>query len=422
MRAGLASGTTYSAAFVLPPHAIPSRLPINQVPVGDNLLDRLSTVNYDPFALYPEFIRNRNVACIGDVGNGKSALTKTLLERMLLLPERIEGGLRRRRAVIVDLKGEYKRLTEMLGCTPAVLGHGECINPLDERLDAQQQLAVLESFLRLLLNRNLTSFELECVSGAYDQARADWDRSRPFVLEDVRQAFMHLSDRFVAETLHTRGEVDHAASELAFALKRVISGSLRGMFDGPTTSSLDWSGQVVDIVIHPDYRGGERKLVYQLLVVCVTVWLDRAWQAVSPHDRVDFFVADEVWDFVKVRQFAEQLQDATKLGRSRGLCVLIAFHGPTDFESAGDHGEAQVKMAERLLKDIDTFFLFRMSADDARLLQGICKLTDEDIDTIENLEPHQFLLVLGSGSSRRRFYVAHRITETEKLIVDTDRL
>jgi hypothetical protein len=158
------------------------------------------------------------------------------------------------------------------------------------------------------------------------------------------------------------------------------------------------------------------------MVVCVAVWLDQAWQAIDPAERVDFFVCDEVWDLVKVRQFAQQLQESTKLGRSRGLCVLIAFHGPTDFRSAGNVGEAQVEMAERLLKDMDTFFLFRMSEDDAKLLRGIVKLTDEDIETIENLEPHQFLVVLGSGSSRRRFLVLHRINEAERLMVDTDRL
>jgi type IV secretory pathway VirB4 component len=411
------------------------------VPIGDDLLNRLATLNYDPFELYPAFIRNRNLAFIGDVGNGKSALMKTFLERMLLLPERVGADAdtsprvtRKRRAVIIDRKGEYKRLTTQFECQPVVLGHGECINPFDGRLTEQQQLAVLESFLRLLLDRSLAPFELKCVEAAYDEARRAWKlsltrlpppgqaRQEHFLLSHVRHALMHLSDEFVADSLHTRHEVDHAASELAFTLDQLLTGSQRGMFDGPTTAALDWRGQVVDIVVHPDYLTGNRHLVYQLMVVCVAVWLDQAWQAIDPAERVDFFVCDEVWDLVKVRQFAEQLQDSTKLGRSRGLCVLIAFHGPTDFRSAGNQGDAQVEMAERLLKDMDSFFLFRMSEDDARLLRGIVKLTDEDIETIENLEPHHYLLVLGSGSSRRRFLVLHRINEMEKLMVDTDRL
>jgi type IV secretory pathway VirB4 component len=440
-RAGLTSATTYSASLILPPHSVPLTLPCRQVPIGDNLLNRLETVNYDPFALYPEFIRNRNLAFIGDVGNGKSASMKTFLERMLLLPERLghdaETGhpiTRRRRAVIIDRKGEYKRLAEQFDCQPAVLGHGKCINPFDARLSEQQQLAVLESFLRLLLDRVLTPFEVKCLEGAYNHARQRWTaalreppppgqtRREHFLLVDVRHALMQLPEDFVRDSLHSRLEVDHTASELAFALDQLLTGSQRGMFDGPTTDALDWRGQVVDIVVHPDYLTGNRHLIYQLMVVCVAVWLDQAWQAVDANERVDFFVCDEVWDHVKVRQFAEQLQECTKLGRSRGLCVLIAFHGPTDFRSAGDHGQAQVEMAERLLKDIDSFFLFRMSEDDALLLRGIVRLTDDDIETIQTMEPHQFLLVLGSGSSRRRFLVLHRITEAEREMVDTDRL
>jgi hypothetical protein len=420
MTAGLAAGTTYSASLILPPHAIPPGLPCRQVPIGDNLLNHLSTVYLDPFALHPDFIRNRNMAFIGDIGNGKSASMKTFLERMLLLPERVGDTTRLRRAVIIDRKGEYERLADLFGCPPAVLGHGECVNPFDDRLSEQQQLAVLEGFLSLLLDRLLSPFELKCVGGAYRDARAA-HTDGPFLLGDVCHALMRLSDGFVAASLHTRQEVDHTASELSFALEQLVTGSLRGMFDGPTTPALDWRGQVLDIVVHPDYRTGNEHLIYQLLVGCVSVLLDQAWQNVDPAGRVDFLVCDEAWDFVKVRQFAALLQNGTKLGRSLGLCVLLAFHGPSDFRSAGNAGEAQVAMAERLLEDVDTFFLFHMKERDARLLQGVAKLTDEDVETIQNLEPHHFLLVLGSGSSRRRFLVVHRINDFERRMVDTDR-
>src|SRR4051812_18651224 len=101
-KAGRTAGTTYSASFVLPPQAVPSRLPCRQVPIGDNLLNHRETVPYAPFALSPHFTRTRTRAFIGDVGNGKSASMKTFLERMLLLPEPLATGTRRRRAVIID--------------------------------------------------------------------------------------------------------------------------------------------------------------------------------------------------------------------------------------------------------------------------------------------------------------------------------
>lgn len=414
-------GTTATAALVLPPHAVAARLPIRSVPVGDNLLARLETVFWDPHALYKVLLRSLNVAVIGDVGHGKSGVMKTTLRRLLTLPVRNDdGSLRRRRAVFVDLKGEYRRLTEGMRCTPVVLGHGVCMNPCDPALSSQQQLAVLESFLRLLLDRGLTSFEKECLAGAYDQAVSNAEIGKPLVLDDVRHALMHLPDEFVGESLHTRVEVDHTASELAFALKQLITGSLRGMFNGPTTATLDWSAQAIDIIVHPEYRTANRELVYQLLVVLVAVWLDRAWQHVDADRRIDYFVIDEAWDAAKVRQFAELLQDATKLGRSRGLAVFMAFHGPSDVESAGNAGEAQVQIAKRALKEMGTYFLFHMNREDAEILAETIKLDEVDVEVITELEPHQFLLVVGSGTARRRFLVRHQITEEELAMVDTD--
>ncbi len=427
MPAGVASGTTADAAFIFPPHAVSARQRIRTVPVGSDLLSRMETVYWNPFALYDlEELHSLNACYMGDVGHGKSGVIKTTVRRLLILPQRLDDGtIRNRRGVAVDLKGEYQRLTESLGCTPVVLGHDVCLNPLDPRLTPQQHLALLESFLRLLMDRRLSGFEKEIVAEAYDQARANTDT---LVLEDVRHALMHLPAEFVDESLHTRAEVDHAASEMAFALKQLIRGSLRGMFDGPTTDTLNWSGRMVDIVVHPDYRTSHRELVYQLLVVLVAVWLDRAWK--DPHQRIDFFVIDEAWDATKVRQFAELLQDATKLGRSRGLSVLTAFHGPTDADSAGDVGEVQRDIARRLLKEMGSYFLFHMSVEDAEVLRGILKLSDDDVDLITELEAHQFLLVMGSGRKRRRFFVRHQITGLptqpggpltgEALMVDTD--
>jgi hypothetical protein len=328
-RAGNTAGTTYSASFVLPPHAIPSRLPINQVPVGDNLLNHLDTVCYDPFALYnmtPRRLSNYNVAFVGDVGHGKSASMKTFLERMLILPERLpDGTTRKRRAVILDRKGEYRLLAELFGCTPAVLGHGQRINPFDPRLTPQQHLAILENFLRLLFGRELDPLERKVAQVAYDIAA-------PTELADLHAALAHLPETVAADTLRTRAEVDRAAGDVMLALERLTAGSLRGMFDGPTTTALDWQGQVADVVIHPDYLvGSHRHLVYQLLVAVVSIWLDQSWQETHAERRVDFLVVDEAWDVVAARQGAEMMQDATKLGRSRVLCVLVAFHGPSDF-------------------------------------------------------------------------------------------
>lgn len=426
---GRTRGTADSASFVMPAFAVGAAPTYRQVPVG---IDRFSgeTVYLDPFRLYHHGLESLNVAFIGAVGNGKSSLMKTFLERMLRVRERLtDGTYRKRRAVIIDRKivkgrGEYHRLAEVFDCHPLTLGHGQCLNPLDERLTDQQQLSVLEGFLLLLLGRPLTSLERKCARGAYAQARRDWrlllvgpDGTRPFLLADVHGALMHLASDFIESTLHPASEVKKAAAELAFALEDLMDGgSLRGLFDGPTTA-IDWTGQVIDVTIHPDYLVSNRQLVYDLLTTCLAVWLDRAWQSVDPAERVDFFVVDEAWDAQKARHFAEALQDATKLGRSRGLCAMLALHGASDVRSAGD----QEEIATRALEEVETYCLFRQSAKDANLLREVAGLTDDDVKLLESLDPHCFLLVVGSGLARRRFLVDHVITDDERTMVDSDR-
>jgi hypothetical protein len=421
-RASLTAGTNHTAAILLPPYTIPSRLPCDQVPIGCNLLNRRETVNLDMFQLYADgFIHNRNLCFVGDVGHGKSSTMKTLLERMLIPTELLPDGTERlRRAVIIDRKGEYRPLAELFDCQPVVVGHGQCLNPFDDRLDPQQQLGVLESALELLGRGPLDRVERKAATVAYQQA-VDNHSEGPLLLADVRYALAHLNDESLAKLDPLpHDEVKRCAILLAFALDELLDGSLRGLFDGPTTAALDWAGQVVVVQVHPDYVVAKRELVYQLLVAVVAVWLDRAWQTPDPHRWVDFFVVDEAWDYVKVRQFAALLQDTTKLGRTLRLCVMVSFQGASDVDSSGNVGDVQRDMAKRLLKDVGGFFLFHQSREDAELLRGVAQLTDDDIRTVTNLEAHTYMLVVGSGAARRRLYVEHRLHPDEVALVDSD--
>ncbi len=421
-RASMTQGTTYTAAVLLPPAGVSQPLPCHQVPIGVNLLNLRQTVYFDPFILYDNHtITNRNMAFVGHVGHGKSATIKTTLERMLILPEELDDGTHRlRRAVIIDRKPEYGLLAELFGCQPVVVGHGHCLNPFDPRLTPQQLLGVFGSILELLRGRPLDDAEGKAAALAYRQAAASGE---PLTLALVHDALARLAPESLTKIdAAVRDEVKRAGIFLSFKLDKLIDGALAGLFDGPTTPALDWAGQVVDVQVHPDYLVSERELVYQLLVAVVAVWLDQAWQTPDPHRRVDFLVADEAWDYVKVRQFAALLQDSTKLGRSHRLSVIVSFQGASDADSAGDVGQAQRDMARRLLKDIGVFFLFGQSPEDAELLRGVAQLTDDDITNITNLEPHTFLLVLGTGDRRRRCYVGHRINELEATLVNSENL
>ena len=63
---------------------------------------------YDPWVLYGDgALDDPNAIVLGKLGQGKSALVKTLLWRMLLFG---------RRAFVLDVKREYGPLCEAVGC------------------------------------------------------------------------------------------------------------------------------------------------------------------------------------------------------------------------------------------------------------------------------------------------------------------
>ena len=94
---------------------------------------------YDPWVLYGEgALDDPNVIVLGKLGQGKSALVKTLLWRMLLFG---------RRAFVLDVKREYGPLCDAVGVEPISLvpGGGVRLNPLASRPEEHAQLELLRA-------------------------------------------------------------------------------------------------------------------------------------------------------------------------------------------------------------------------------------------------------------------------------------
>jgi type IV secretory pathway VirB4 component len=94
---------------------------------------------FDPWVLYGDgTLDDPNVIVLGKLGQGKSALVKTLVWRMLLFG---------RRAFVLDVKREYGPLCEAAGVSPISLvpGGGIRLNPLASRPDERAQLELLRA-------------------------------------------------------------------------------------------------------------------------------------------------------------------------------------------------------------------------------------------------------------------------------------
>ena len=134
-----------------------------------------------PGSLYGEgVLDDPNVIVLGKLGQGKSALVKTLLWRMLLFG---------RRAFVLDVKREYGPLCEAVGVQPISLvpGGGVRLNPLASRPEEHAQLELLRAVAITALGGPLTQVEAGALrealravrAGGARRADAARDRRRP---------------------------------------------------------------------------------------------------------------------------------------------------------------------------------------------------------------------------------------------------
>ena len=94
---------------------------------------------FDPWVLYADgVLDDPNAIVIGKLGQGKSALVKTFLWRMLVFG---------RRAFVLDVKREYGPLCRAVGVTPIALvpGGGVRLNPLEARPEEHAQVELLRA-------------------------------------------------------------------------------------------------------------------------------------------------------------------------------------------------------------------------------------------------------------------------------------
>src|SRR5438874_11761547 len=121
---------------------------------------------YDPWVLYGQgLLDDPNTIVLGKLGQGKSALVKTLLWRMLLFG---------RRAFVLDVKREYGPLCEAVSVRPISLvpGGGVRLNPLASRPEEHAQLELLRAVTVTALHGPLSQIEAAALREALRAVRA----------------------------------------------------------------------------------------------------------------------------------------------------------------------------------------------------------------------------------------------------------
>lgn len=374
-------------------------LPCGQVYIGRDLYG--SSFCYDPWQLYDQkVITGTNAVVVGQIGRGKSACVKTLLARQVL-----HG----RKGVAFDVKGEYGPLADALGVTPLRLEPGGRLrlNPLDPRSTSREQAELVEALAGTALRRLLRPEErtaLELAIGAARQGSSE--ATLPAVVEALFNP-----DVATAAMIHTSpAALAASARDVALELRRLCEGALAGMFDGPTSTSVDFQAPLVVV----DLSGVYHSPALPVVMTCVAAWLQAALAADVTTRRV--VVMDEAWRMFGDVAIAAWMQQSFKLSRSFGVQNILVMHRLSDLGAAGAAGSHQVRLVEGLLADAETRIIYAQPPSEVERCRELLGLTDTEAAMLPGLPRGQALWKVGG----RSFLVEHRLAAGDRHVVDTD--
>jgi hypothetical protein len=380
--------------------------------LGTDVLSGGGGFAFDPFEAYRHgAVTNPNMVVAGEPGMGKSATVKCLLYR--------SAGVFGRWVAIADPKGEYGPLAEALGLEVVKLypGGPARLNPLDpgpggapdgpDEL-ARRQAGMVGALLGSVLRRDLTPVEDAAVGWAL--AHLAVRSSGQATLADLAALLVDPTEEMAARARTTPAELARRTEAAIYALDKLLERSLRGMFDGPTTLRLDWSGPgiVIDLsCVHHDPDA------LALVMVAASSWLQAVMARPDGPPRLQ--VLDEAWSLLASERTSRYLQSCWKLGRSYGVANLAVVHRLSDLRAQADDGTAAAKTAEGLLADPQTRVFFRQSSDqvaDARRLLG---LTRTEAELLSRLCRGRALWKIGGRTA-----VVQHVVGRRELFCDTD--
>jgi type IV secretory pathway VirB4 component len=365
---------------------------------------------YDPWELYGRELTSPNMLVIGQIGRAKSSLVKTYVWRQSVF---------RRRAWIIDPKGEYGALADAFDVTPLSLEPGGelRLNPIAPEAGWQGQLRLLQAVCAGALHRPLAPEEEAGLREALKilNARTDEEPTLPAVVD----VLLRPSEEMAAALATDVSELAQASRQAALGLQRLCEGDLRGMFDGPTTRGLDLDARLVVIDLHAVYDSA----ALGILMTCAAAWLRAQVDAQRARAEADgqvsdklIVVVDEAWRIFSHLGIGEWLQDSFKHSRAYGVQNLIVMHRLSDLRAAGAEGSREARLAEGLLADAETRVIYAQPTDQLAATRDLLGLTETEAELLPTLRRGEALWKVG----QRSFLVHHRLSSFEARLVDTD--
>lgn len=377
--------------------------------VGQDLYSGGSFV-YDPWVLYARgLITAPNVVLAGIVGSGKSSLAKSLYTRSLPFGRRVY--------VPGDPKGEHTAVAEAVGGKAIVLGHGLStrLNPLDEGYRptgmseeswastvSARRRDLIGALAETVLTRPLTPLEHTSI----DTALTEVVRSNDVPILPM------VVDHILAPTSEADpdGRLAEDGRLVGHALRRLVSGDLAGLFDGPSTVTFDPTLPMISLDLS---RVTENSTLMSVLMTCSSAWMESA--LLDPNGGQRWCIYDEAWRLMSHPALLRRMDAHWRLARHYGIANMLIFHKLTDLENVGDQGSAMRALANSLLANAETRIIYRQESDQLGATAKALGLTG----TEQKLLPG---LGVGQGLWRikdRSFVCQHQLHPSELELFDT---
>lgn len=352
-------GTTAQIAGLWP-WGVGAGAPLLGTPVGTHLRTGAS-VSVSPTAWFMHGLITAPTAFIMALnGFGKSSLVRRLLI----------GGMWHGMCplVLADVKPDYRRLIEAVGGQVIDVGFGYgTINPLDAGVLAYafdklarngfldeatglvseiraKQVTLVASLIELVRGRRIEDYEETLISTALRvlhmpvaEGGRGFTLSEPPLLEDLAKVIDAGGEELMLDAAaRTDEEYDGAVIGLRRSLRALTAGPFGRLFNGPTTTPIQYDsvGVCVDISHLPR---ADRKL---LAAVMLTTWstgfaavdaLNKLADVGLEKQRYWKIVIDELWRVLGLGEFmGERVDELIRLQREDAATLLMISHSSRD--------------------------------------------------------------------------------------------
>lgn len=375
--------------------------------VGQDMYSGGSFV-YDPWVLYQRgIITAPNLVLAGIVGSGKSSLAKSLYTRSIPFGRRVY--------VPGDPKGEHTAVAEAVGGKAIILGHGlrNRLNPLDEGYRpgglsdpewastvASRRRDLIGALAETVLERALSPLEHTVIDVALQAVVAS--ASVPILPMIV--------DRILTPDPGDDERLAEDGRLVGHALRRLVSGDLAGLFDGPSTVTFDPTLPMITLDLS---RVVENSTLISVLMTCSSAWMESA--LLDPNGGQRWVVYDEAWRLMSHPALLKRMDAHWRLARHYGIANLLIFHKLTDLDNVGDQGSAMRALANSLLANAESRIIYRQESDQIGTTGTTLGLTGTEQKLLPSLGTGQGLWRIKESS----YVVQHQLHPEELRVFDT---